>query len=445
MSIKSVELRKQAAEIHAQAVALMSSEGRTKEQDSKIDTILADVDKTLAEAERHERSEKADAALRATVKPPENAILPEDTKCESADPKERDGKERDAFRIYMLNGENAMTQEQRSLLRKAPVEQRAGQNVATNTAGGYLIPQGFQSELETAMVAYGNMLADCRVLDTPSGNTMFWPTSNDTGNEATLIGEAIAATEKDLTVGHVSLGAYKYTSGLVLVSAELEQDSFTSVDSLIRDAFAVRFGRGLNRAFTTGSGSSAPTGILTAIAATNATPVVAVGDNANTGISGNTGVNSIGYFDLVNLLHSVDPAYRDAPKARFMFHDQVLQQLRKILDKYGRPIWNAGLTAGAPSTILDKSYSINQQMPLSGDTSPASGLAVDDDNPVIVFGDFSKFVIRRVKEMSVVRLIERYAEYNQIGLLGFARYDSKLIDAGQASGHTPLNYLVMAT
>jgi HK97 family phage major capsid protein len=446
MSIKSTELRKEAVAIHQQAVELMKTENRTKEQDAKIDTVLGDVDAKLAEAERLERAEKQEAELRSSNKPPlANPGTSQEER--TVDPKVREAEERSAFFSYITGGEAGLSQEQRQLLRRAPVEKRDGQvSTLTQTstggsAGGFLVPQGYQRELEVAMKAYGNLLGDARILDTASGNLMYWPTVNDTSQEATVVGEAGQVTEQDLVFSHVQFGAYKFTSGLVKVSLELEQDAFNSIDDTIKNAFAIRFGRGLNRKFTTGSGSGEPTGILTAIDNSGATPVIAVGDVANTGNTNNNGTNSIGYFDLVNLMHSVDPAYRDLPGAKFMFHDQVLQQLRKLLDKYGRPIWQAGVTAGAPATILDKPYSINQQMPLSGDSSPANGLAVTDDNPVIVFGDLTKFVIRRVREMSVIRLVERYAEFGQVALLGFARYDSNLVDAGTH----PVNYLKMDT
>jgi len=64
-------------------------------------------------------------------------------------------------------------------------------------------------------------------------------------------------------------------------------------------------------------------------------------------------------------------------------------------------------------------------------TSPASV------RKTIVFGRLDKYLVRRVREMSVLRLVERFADYGQIGFLGFARYDGQLIDAGA----NPVKYL----
>src|SRR3546814_8540690 len=46
----------------------------------------------------------------------------------------------------------------------------------------------------------------------------------------------------------------------------------------------------------------------------------------------------------------------------------------------------------------------------------------------ILLGDFNKYVVRPVREFAVRRLDERYAEYDQVGFIGFARYDGELLD-----------------
>jgi HK97 family phage major capsid protein len=50
----------------------------------------------------------------------------------------------------------------------------------------------------------------------------------------------------------------------------------------------------------------------------------------------------------------------------------------------------------------------------------------------------NKYIIRSVKELSIVRLNERFADHGQVAFLGFARYDGNLIDAGT----DPVKYIV---
>lgn len=130
----------------------------------------------------------------------------------------------------------------------------------------------FTDRIEQAM-KYFCPLADssvsgCDVITTNTGNALPFPVSDDTGNVATIVGEASSVSELDATANQITLGAYKITSGLVKASLELLQDSAFDVEDWLAGLFGERFGRGLEAYFTTGSGSSQPTGILNAIEST---------------------------------------------------------------------------------------------------------------------------------------------------------------------------------
>jgi HK97 family phage major capsid protein len=454
MSVKSISIRKEASVLNEKVVNLLKVENRSAANNTEIDGLLAECDSKLSEARRMEASEKVSAENRSTDKHDEdqikdpNAPKPKPSKgYESKEVREeRAYNERHAFVDCVMSRDNpeALAIVKRAHLGKG-VEFRDELAISTpltafTANGSYLVPQGFQAELDVAMKAFGNMVGDARVIQTDTGNPVYWPTENDTGNYATVIGEAQPVQEEDIQAfGHVLLGAWKYTSGLIRVSTELSDDSFTSIETIIRDAMAIRWGRGLNMDLTNGNGVNKCLGIIPAITASNAVPVTAVGSSANDGIVGNTGTNSVGYADFVNLIHSVDPAYRVGPKVRFMFPDKVLQATRLLLDKYGRPLWVPGTTQGAPDTIVGYPYSINQQMLIGGGTSPyVPGLA--HGNVSVVFGDFSKFIVRKVRDQAIQKLVERFAEYGETAFVSFARVDSRLVDAsGQA-----LNYLVQA-
>jgi HK97 family phage major capsid protein len=334
-----------------------------------------------------------------------------------------------AFDKYVRFGEQSLEPEERKALatRAEKRDQTAGTqtiNQSTGSAGGFLVPAGFADEIEIATKWYAPLTDVCRTITTASGSVLPFPTSDDTGNEAALIGEASGAGQQDVAFSTVNLHAYKYTSKLVKVSSELLQDSAFNIYSYLADRFAERFGRAFEKAFTNGDGSSKPTGILTAIAAAGAVPVTAAGSSANDGIVGNTGANSIGSQDLVNLEHSVDRSYRRG--AQYMFHDNTLGKLKGMLDKYGRPLWTPGVAAGEPDKINGYAYTINNAIP-----------QISASNVTVVFGDFSKFLIRKVGTPSVKRLVELYAVSDEVGFLAFQRVDSNLIDAGQH----PLNVL----
>jgi HK97 family phage major capsid protein len=142
----------------------------------------------------------------------------------------------------------------------------------------------------------------------------------------------------------------------------------------------------------------------------------------NSTTSGET--TSITYDDLVELEHSVDPAYRK--NARFMMSDTALKTVKKLKDGIGRPLWMAGLAVKEPDTINSYPYVINQDVAV-----PAASAKT------VLFGDFTNYFIRRVAGVQVLRLTERYADYNQVGFLAFQRWDGQLVDAGTH----PIKYL----
>jgi HK97 family phage major capsid protein len=202
---------------------------------------------------------------------------------------------------------------------------------------------------------------------------------------------------------------------MVKASLELVQDSVFNLDNFISDAFALRLARKLNLDFTVGTGTGQPRGIVTAVLATGAT-VTAAGSAANDGGS-ETGANSVGFGDLLGLVHKIDPLYRQG--AKFMFADSTLLSLGNELDKYGRPLWQTSLQVGAPDTVLGYPFYINPDM-----------AAISTGNATVLFGQLSKYMIRRVKPLATVRITERYIDFGQVAWLGFARYGGNMIDAG---------------
>jgi HK97 family phage major capsid protein len=332
------------------------------------------------------------------------------------------------FQSYLRKGENHLNEEERTILgeHRDIAEGNLANQIGTYTGLGYFVPAGFVYDVEVGLKYFCPFLDSsiCTIMDTATGAPLPYPINNDTGQLASIVGEAAVVSEQDVTAGHVDFTAFKYSSGLVKASLELLQDSAFPLESFLAERFALRFGRKFENDLTSGSGVAQPTGLLTAIATSGASAITAIGSSESTGGS-QTGVNSIGYSDLVNLEHSVDPSYRR--NAKYMFHDQTLSSLQRVLDKFGRPIWTPGVAENVPDRINGYPYVINQSMPQIAAT-----------NTTMIFGDFSKFIIRRVKGFSVMVLRERYAELGQVAYLGFMRIDSNLVDAGTH----PLNVLV---
>ena len=105
-----------------------------------------------------------------------------------------------------------------------------------------------------------------------------------------------SATSADPSFGEVTLSTYKFSSKVVAVPIELIQDSNVNIEGFVIARLATRLARIQNTKFTVGSGTNEPNGLFTA---------AAVGVTAATG-----GTSAITYDNLIDLQHSVDPAYR---------------------------------------------------------------------------------------------------------------------------------------
>lgn len=413
------ELRHDLGSLHDKMLAIQKQADDEKrrmrvEEEATWNQIDADYSELRKDILRREQMETRQAELegRVNVPPAEVRVAPNGAE-PTMSTEERKEKEQVAFRNWVRFGFDGLTQEQRSIMsnrRSAsfdrsmlPAEVRA--QSTTTTAGGFLIPQGFSELLDKALKAYGGMRQAARIFGTPDGRDIPWPTVDDTANTGEIISENSTHNTQDVVFGQVTLKAYKYSSKLVLVSVELLQDSFFDVETLLAELLAERMGRILNTHFTTGDNSSKPQGVVTAAG------------SGKVGLTGQT--TSVIYADLVDLLHSVDPAYREG--SVFMFSDSTLKAIKKLVDGSSRPLWQPalnGISGAAPDTILGYPYVINQDVA----TMAANAKS-------ILFGNFKKYIIRDARDITVVRLVERYAELGQVAFLAFSRHDGRAINA----------------
>jgi HK97 family phage major capsid protein len=286
--------------------------------------------------------------------------------------------------------------------------------VGVSGGGDKAFPTTFISKLERARKAFGAVREVASVIRTGGGNPLRWPVSNDTGQTGARLAENTQVSAQDIAISEVVLDAYKYSSKLVLVSAELLADEDVDMESFIADALGERLGRIMNTEFTTGTGSSQPNGIVTASTLGKTAAATTV----------------VTYAELVDLQHSVDPAYQ--PNAKWMFNFSTLAALKKLVDGEGRPLWQPSSDSGMgefPGTLLGKPYVINQEMP-----------SLTAGSKAILYGDFKKYLVREVKDVTLLRLNERYADYHQTGFLAFMRADGELLNAGT----NPVKHLITA-
>lgn len=333
------------------------------------------------------------------------------------------GAESGALRNYLQGGLMALQPEQLHAMRarqsgdiaNAMRLPQAAMSTTTPAEGGYTVATEYYRQLAEAQKAFGGIRNVATILQTGTGAQMNFPTADATSEEGELVGQNAAASLGETTVGNLALEVYKYSSKKIAVPFELIQDSMFDIEGYINALLAMRLGRITSKHFTTGTGSSQPRGIVT---------------GSTVGKTGTTGQTvTVTYDDLIDLEHSVDPIYRATPKCGFMLHDSSLKVIRKLKDSQGRPIfvpgYEQGNPGGAPDRLLGRPIYISQETPVMAANAKS-----------ILFGDFSRYMIREVMDLTLFRMADSAFILNgQIGFVAFNRQGGNLIDVGGAVKH----------
>jgi len=391
------ELKQKRARIAAEMRTFHDAQGETAwgdEQRSKWDGMKADLKKLDEQIQREE--ELRDTEQRYVE---DNAGKLAAEAAAAAGNGSPDEQRTQAFIKFVRHGAGELTSEERKML----LEARA-QGVTGPEKGGYTVPTTFLAKVQESMKQYGGIASVAQVLVTDGGNPIEWPTSDGTNDEGELIGENTDAGEKDVEFGMDALGAHKLTSKVIRVSNELLSDSGIDMEMYLAGRIASRIGRAESRLIVMGTGTGSP-----------AQPK-GLAASASVGKQ-TTAAGAFTWKEVNGLIHSIDPAYRNAPKFRLAFNDATLQALEEMEDGNGRPLWIPGLDSNAPARLLKYQYVIDQAIP-----SVAAGAKF------MFAGDFDQFILRRVRYMVLKRLVERYAEYDQTGFLAFHRFGCVLQD-----------------
>lgn len=408
------ELRTQATEAF-DAISSNTDDSRAAELEARHDAIMADFDKAKALFDRTEAHEarmaeagriadSIEQRARENRRPGGSIVV---LAADGADGQQLSY--RDAFVQLARSGFNPqeLTEEARAAI-KANIAEFRAQTAGTTTAGGYTVPTELAAQIDKTMKAWGPMYdeAICTVINTASGNPIDFPTVDDTAVAVAQHTEAGAMTDDggvDATFSKMTLNAYAYDTEWVQVSMELLQDSQVDVEAFVGELLGERLARRVNTELTTGDGTGDPNGIVTASAA------------------GKTAASATAFTadELIDLFHSVDPAYRSSPKARFMFSDGVLAAIRKLKDGQSNYLWQMGdVRTGTPGTLLGQPYSVNQAM----------SAAFTASQKLVLFGDFGKYYVRKVG--TPVIGVRREYYWPNIGLAGIVRLDGDLIQSG---------------
>ncbi len=144
-------------------------------------------------------------------------------------------------------------------------------------------------------------------------------------------------------------------------SQQFLDDAMFDVGAWLEGKISAKFARVENVAFVTGTGVAQPRGITTytTAATSDATRAWGVCEHVVTGTSGNwLAANASKIFDLETALKS---AYRQG--ASFLGPKSVLLLVRKFQTGDGQYLWQPGLQAGKPQSLIGYPYLEAEDMP----------------------------------------------------------------------------------
>lgn len=372
----------------------------TAEEREQWDKMYARMDELIGDIERFKKSEelvKREAAELRKVEEAKKEVKPEN----------REARQKLALRNYVIAGKQNLSKEDRDLLKD--FEKRGTDTLVTTTdsLGGYLVPEFWWNEIISQMEYYAGVLEAANlfggVINSTNGGDLHIPFTDDTATKAVLTSEANSTTVQDFTFSETILNAYTYRT-LVKISYEQMNDSGYDLMAFITREFAKRFGRALNTAGTTGTGSSQPNGFMTASSAGATT----------------SSVDAFTRQDILTLIANVDRAYR--VNAAFQLSDEALFDIRalEIGSSDSRPLWQPSIRDGEPDRIEGFPYIVNNDI-----AAPSDGA----ESKIMAFGDWEFFKVRFVNGQNIQRLNERFADNMEVGLLGWQRIDTDLVDS----------------
>lgn len=275
--------------------------------------------------------------------------------------------EQRAFGNYLRYGSNA------------PVEELRALTVATDSAGGFLVPETFVAELLKGIVNFSPVRQYARVMQI-GGSDVTMPKRTGTMTAA-WVSETGDRSGSQPTYDQVKLTPFEAACYVDISNQLLEDAAFDLAGEVAFDG-AEEFGRLEGAAFVSGDGNGKPKGIL---ADTGIATIV-------TGAAATLGTAPAD--KLIDAFYSLPAAYR--ANATWGMNSTTLGTVRKLKDSQGNFLWQPGIQAGQPDTLLGRPVAELPDMP-----DVAAGATP------IVLGDFNQGY-RIVDRVSLALLRDPY-------------------------------------
>lgn len=139
-------------------------------------------------------------------------------------------------------------------------------------------------------------------------------------------------------------------------------DAEINIEQWLADKVADKFARAEATAFVTGSGVGQPKGFLSySDWATAGTYEIGAIEQFDTGVNGGFAAAPAGGDTLLDALYGLKQVYRN--NATWFMNRSTMSEVRQLKDSDGAYIWNPGIAAGQPATLLGYPVATFEDMP----------------------------------------------------------------------------------
>lgn len=249
-------------------------------------------------------------------------------------------------------------------------------SVGSDPDGGYAVPEELDRAIYSLQRESTPMRQICAVKRVSNEN--YKKLVNLHGAASGWVGETAARPETNSpTLAELTPSFGELYANPAATQKSLD-DVFFDVEEWLSEEVGLEFAEQENAAFTSGDGSNKPKGFLDYPTATTADGTRAFGtlQTILTGVDGDYAASDP-HNVFIDTVYSLKARHRN--NARFVANRVGLKGVRKMKDGDGNLIWQPGLAAGQPQTLMGYPITENEDMP-----------DIAAESLSIAFGDFMR-------------------------------------------------------
>lgn len=260
----------------------------------------------------------------------------------------------------------------------------------SDAAGGYTVPEEIDAQIDRALTSISPIRAIANVVKV--GSAGYRKLIATGGTPSGWVSEDAARPETDTPVFAEIAPPFGELYANPAASQAMLDDAAFDVESWLASEIATEFARAEGAAFVSGSGVNRPKGFLaapTSAAADGVRPFGTLQFVASGAAGGFAASNP--QDRLIDLVQALRPPYRQG--AVFVMNSATAARIRKLKTADGAFLWQPGLVAGQPDTLLGYPVVEAEDMP-----------DIAADSLSIAFGNFKAgYLIAERTETQILR------------------------------------------